>query len=589
MSIKKDRKKVDSLFEELLKKSENLDPNQIYNTKDDEEPFLLQYYQLIEYIKFRNDLNTYIKGWSLSEDSNNVTQIFTGNNQHLFQQKLCLIDKKWIQKWRKHVGYEEIKDKFHKYGYKLIDNNDNYKWIIPIIEKNYKDNLLHPLDNKGIYNENNEVIPDSDFELISNDSYKLFSIGSKKTMDITNCRLLHASFLNEKYIVIFNNTTFWIVFKEQKLQIQFEIIVQFGNVSEQRKILWEELVSKDINDWVNEIGFNLYSDLESKKIIHGCELIIINKTLKYKQKENTNSNNIIPNLQNNRFELLNENKVISNDTLISIKNQFMNNLEKLNFKNTNTVMISENKNSSDNNDNFQKTNLINSNSNIYQDKNKNINSNIDKNVEENINGIIQKNENNSTQIFLKKEKLVPQNDTLKYNGEFLNNNGQNSSSDETKFNGSINTVFFNSNETIVGMNKIINFKNVNNNISKNVSNSQNQNNNNNNPNNIDQNNININNINMDSNNNYKNNNPNNNAFSNQNNNFIKNKDINNAQKNKIDNLNNNLPNKFDNNNQQLNINNQISYNNNVNIQNINDKDNNMNNHINIINIDSFIY
>ena len=283
MSIKKERKKIDVLIEELVKKSENMDLNQIYNAKNDEDPYLLQYYQLIEYIKFRNDVNTYIKSWDLSEDSNVRSQIFTGNRPQLVQERHCLIDKRWIKKWRRHVGYEEIKNKFYQNRYKIIDNDDNYNWIVPIIEKNSKDNLLFPLDNNGIY-ENNEVIQGSDFELITKKCYQLFSIGSQKTMDITNYKLLPVHFLSEKYIVIFNYTSFWIVFKEKKIQSQFEIIVQFETISDQKKTLLDELIYKDINEWVNEIGFNLYKDTELKKEIHSCKIIIINKTLKYKQK-----------------------------------------------------------------------------------------------------------------------------------------------------------------------------------------------------------------------------------------------------------------------------------------------------------------
>ena len=47
MSIKKKGKDLDSFVEEYLKKSENMEPNQVYNIKDENNPYELQYYQLI--------------------------------------------------------------------------------------------------------------------------------------------------------------------------------------------------------------------------------------------------------------------------------------------------------------------------------------------------------------------------------------------------------------------------------------------------------------------------------------------------------------------------------------------------------------
>ena len=184
MYIKKERRDLNSFVEEYIKKSENIDSNQLYNSKDEKDPYSLQYYQLIEYIKFRNELNKYISGWDLSEDINR-TLIKTGKENKLVQDKYCLIDKKWIKKWRAHVGYEEIKKKFKVSDNKTIDDDEHYNWIISIIEKKSKDNLLFPLNNNEIY-KNNEVIPDSDFELINNNCYRLFTIGSQKTMDIYN-------------------------------------------------------------------------------------------------------------------------------------------------------------------------------------------------------------------------------------------------------------------------------------------------------------------------------------------------------------------------------------------------------------------
>ena len=111
------------------------------------------------------------------------------------------------------------------------------KWILNIIEKNSKDFLLSPLDNSGIY-KNNEVICDADFELITNDCYKLFILGAQKNMYNTNYRKLPVFFLIEKYIVFINTNIFWILFKEKKSQNPFEILLKFIDQNNEKKILF---------------------------------------------------------------------------------------------------------------------------------------------------------------------------------------------------------------------------------------------------------------------------------------------------------------------------------------------------------------
>ena len=71
--------------------------------------------------------------------------------------------------------------------------------VSKIIEKYSQDNLLFPLNNSKIY-VNSEVVPDFDFELINKECYRLFTIGAKKTFDISNYRTFPVKFLKEKYL-----------------------------------------------------------------------------------------------------------------------------------------------------------------------------------------------------------------------------------------------------------------------------------------------------------------------------------------------------------------------------------------------------
>jgi hypothetical protein len=150
--------------------------------------------------------------------------------------------------------------------------------MVEIIDKNSKDNLLCPLDNSSVY-ENNEVIPDSDFELINRECYELFTIGAKRSIDKNNFKLFPVYFLYGKYIILLSDKLLLIVFKEKTRQIQFELMLKFEKISDTKINILNDLSIKDINDWVNYYGFNLSSDLEKKIKINNFIITIINKSL----------------------------------------------------------------------------------------------------------------------------------------------------------------------------------------------------------------------------------------------------------------------------------------------------------------------
>lgn len=78
---------------DIINKLENEENENIYNTKDETGPFLLQYYQLIEYLKFRQDLNNYISGWFQTDKNNNLTIIKNKKEKKkLFRTKQILLN-----------------------------------------------------------------------------------------------------------------------------------------------------------------------------------------------------------------------------------------------------------------------------------------------------------------------------------------------------------------------------------------------------------------------------------------------------------------------------------------------------------------
>jgi hypothetical protein len=202
--------------------------NHIYNVKEEKHPFLLQFKQLKYYYnttkKFKNDFSQgYI---SQESDKNNLNPSRT-----VVQNMYCLIDREWLKKWKKHVGYKEIKNKIKKNKIERDLDNKDYKWISEIIDKNYKENLLNPLDNNIIYKDN-EINPLADLKTIHKNSFKLFNIISQDSDINKNFRKYPLRFLKDKYIVYINNNMFYIAFKNINSQKFNEIIVNFKEIRE---------------------------------------------------------------------------------------------------------------------------------------------------------------------------------------------------------------------------------------------------------------------------------------------------------------------------------------------------------------------
>ena len=282
--------------------------NYIYNIKEGKYPFLLQFKQLKCYYnqrkKFKNILS---KGL-------NPQEIEKKELNHPVQNSFCLIDKIWLKKWKKHVGYKEIKNKIKKEKIERNLDKKDYQWISEIIDKNYKENYLNLLDNNTIYIDN-EINPLADFKVVHHDSFNLFNINSETPEKNVNFRRYPISFYKDKYIIFLNNDTFFIAFKKIN-SIKFnEIIVDFIKIKEKiakdnkdeykiikgsKKKIIDILFNKDTNEWLKEINFN-YFEIEKEVELHNCLIKIYNKTLLL--------NNIIPNIIKKKSLLLNTNKV----------------------------------------------------------------------------------------------------------------------------------------------------------------------------------------------------------------------------------------------------------------------------------------
>ena len=106
---------------------------QIYNLQYEkkEGQFYIQFKQLIAYYNYRRKFKEALKNgyYTLKQYSKEKESIYVQN-------EFCLIDREWIEQWRRHVGYEELAEFCKKNQIKKeLDKND-YQMIIPIIEKN---------------------------------------------------------------------------------------------------------------------------------------------------------------------------------------------------------------------------------------------------------------------------------------------------------------------------------------------------------------------------------------------------------------------------------------------------------------------
>ena len=294
----------------------------IYNKKEGKHPFLLQFKQLKYYYnqrkKFKNILS---KGLNPQE-----------NNSNVVENEYCLIDKMWLKKWKKHVGYKEIKNKIKENKIERdLDNND-YKWIAGIIDKNYKENYLNPLDNNTIYKDNG-INPLADFEVIHKESLNLFKIISESSDKNINEMKYPITFFKDKYIIDLNNDMLFIAFKTVNSKKYNEIIGEFVETKEKNNLgknqneeiegnknkIIGDCINKDINLFLKEINFN-FSEIEQEIKIYNCKIKIYNKTLLKKIEKKKMENSVLPNINNERNELLNIN-TLSNDLIEMIEMQ----------------------------------------------------------------------------------------------------------------------------------------------------------------------------------------------------------------------------------------------------------------------------
>ena len=296
-------------YEDIQNYINKLDENQIkqlYNLNHEGlKPHIIQFNQLIEYFNFKSKIKS---------------QLSNPNNKGEVLNEIYLIDKRWLKKWKKHVGYNVIKkfyndnikkNELNKYDYDFIEpiiNNNTQNLLTPLDNFNIYDNkgAINPLDNFNIYDNKGAINIYSEFIIVNKKCFELFSLGSK----ISNFQLLIKNYQMtiyfDKLLLKIDEINYLLKFKEQ--QKKFELIINLIKGKSDFNGFLNEIVNTDINIWIKNLGFDLYSE-EAKKL-ERFNIIILNKTLISKKFGNVfdKENNMNEAILNVTYNLPNEMK-----------------------------------------------------------------------------------------------------------------------------------------------------------------------------------------------------------------------------------------------------------------------------------------
>ena len=270
---------------------ENDKINQQIKAEHDEQIKSL-FIQFSTYFGFQRKIDILLKGGSFIKDEESFKIINTDESEtkdkkksyenRYIQNMFCLIDKNWINKWKRYINYSDIYNHISKNKIKANDFDN----IRPIIEKHFVKKILPQLDMANIYKDNKLDIY-SNFDIF----YKKYSdiFFTKNLLENPNIMKCYpVKFSKDKYIIELNDNISQIKFKELSSKQYFEILIIFKKASEEKTKVIKEFENEDINEWLKKINFEVTSDIEKDITKYNCELTIFNKTLKLKKESAQN-------------------------------------------------------------------------------------------------------------------------------------------------------------------------------------------------------------------------------------------------------------------------------------------------------------
>ena len=263
-SLEKENANLKNEINEIKKKeirpfnNQNIPPNKNY---------LFLFQQLKEYYNFRNKFLQ-----TLENDS---------FYNHFIQNEFYLIDRKWIKNWKKYSGYNYISHILNR----SRDLNDNdYDWVVNIMNKNMEENILPPLNNNIIFHDN-IINPLADFIIINQKCHDLFIPENKEFRFYEKSYPIR--FFKEKLLLLLQDNIFFILFKNIEKKVYYELLIIIPKESRNRRFIINEIGNPDLNPWLKKQNFDLDCTEEKSAYIYGDEITIINKTLKLSKQDYT--------------------------------------------------------------------------------------------------------------------------------------------------------------------------------------------------------------------------------------------------------------------------------------------------------------
>ena len=234
--------------------------NQFYNLPNQKlKRHIIQFKQLIAYFNFKLRLKTKLK------NQNNFGEVM---------KEIFLIDKRWFNNWKKHVGYDEIKKKFIKDNNNIRELNENDYDIIEPIINSHSVNLLTPLENNKIYNNKNELDIYAEFVIVDKSCFCLFTLINKIPKNIL-IKSYQIRIYQEKYILIIDDKQSILKFRENERNKNFELLFILKHEKINQEAFCKNIGEKDINNYIKKHQINLFeTELRDTEYF-----TVINKTL----------------------------------------------------------------------------------------------------------------------------------------------------------------------------------------------------------------------------------------------------------------------------------------------------------------------
>ena len=241
----------------------NQDPFSIKN------PFLLEFRQLKEYYNFRRQFKL--------DKKNEYLQAKIIQNQYY------LINKIWLEEWKKLVGYDFFSQNKEKREAtdKDYSNFKNYM----LCQKDLK--VLSPLDNSNIYKSNGDINPLAEFVIINKECQKVFGESRQKLEYNIFEKSCPLKFLPDKIILYINENTRLICFRNDYTGDDEQVIIIFMG-QQNKDIISNQIEKENFKGWLKDRQFEMNSPVEKEMDEQGCKIKIINKNLKLKEMKYTN-------------------------------------------------------------------------------------------------------------------------------------------------------------------------------------------------------------------------------------------------------------------------------------------------------------